>query len=242
MISTSSRQFRSSAARIMRPTRGSTGRRASSRPSDVSAGGDRWRPVRTASCSRPEWHRRGRVEKRKLLDRAQFQCEGLQNDRRQVRAPNLRSGVVFPADVILFAIESNADAGSDPAAASFALIGRRLRDGLDRQSLDLGARRVAADARRARVDDGTYAGNGQRGLRHVGCQHHASLRVRLEDPVLFLGGQTRVQRKDIQGISPACDVVVPARPRFPECLAPSARTPGCHPPALDPVPRQPLRL
>ena len=57
-------------------------------------------------------------------------------------------------------------------AAALALVGRRLRDRLDRQPLHLGPVAVPGDARGARVDDVLDAGHGERGLGHVGRQHH----------------------------------------------------------------------
>ncbi|MCY1174198.1 hypothetical protein D9M73_143920 [compost metagenome] len=67
----------------------------------------------------------------------------------------------------------------------------------DRQALDLGAVAVATDARGAAVDHVTDARHGQRGFRDVGCQHHATARVRLEDPLLFGRRQACVQRQDL---------------------------------------------
>ena len=90
---------------------------------------------------------------------------------------------------------------ADPAAAARALVGRRLRDRLDRQPLHLEPVAVAGDPRRARVDHVPDAGHGQRGLGDVGGQHDPPPGVRREHPVLLGGRQPGVQRQDL-GRSP----------------------------------------
>ena len=63
-----------------------------------------------------------------------------------------------------------------PAAPALALVGRGLRDRLDRQPLHLEPLAVAGDAGRAGVDHVPDAGHGQRGLGHVGGQHDPAAR------------------------------------------------------------------
>ncbi len=62
-----------------------------------------------------------------------------QDHRRQVGAQDLRIGELRPAVEVLLAVEPDADAGLDAAAAARALVGGGLRDRLDRQPLHLGA-------------------------------------------------------------------------------------------------------
>ncbi len=73
----------------------------------------------------------------------------------------------------VLAVQPDADAVRGPAAAALALVGRGLRDRLDGQPLDLGPVAVAGDPRGPGVDHVLDAGHGQRGLGHVGGQHHA---------------------------------------------------------------------
>ena len=63
---------------------------------------------------------------------------------------------------------------------------RRLADRLDRQLLDLAAKAVALDARRAGVDHVADARHRQRGLGDVGGEHDAARAVRREHLVLLL--------------------------------------------------------
>ena len=105
-------------------------------------------------------------------------------------------------------VEPDADAVGRAPAAALALVGRRLRDRLDRQPLDLQAGRVAADARRARVHDVADPGHGERGLGDVGGEHDAAAGVGREDAVLLGGGQPRVQRQDLDvGAQPSAQRV-----------------------------------
>src|SRR3546814_7862317 len=68
-----------------------------------------------------------------------FEMQGLhaQDDRRQRRAQHFRIGKRRPCFEIAFGIQTNAYARPNAAAASGALIGRSLTDGLDTQLLDL---------------------------------------------------------------------------------------------------------
>ena len=85
----------------------------------------------------------------------------------------------------------------DAPAAALALVGRCLRDRLDRQPLHLEPVAVAGDPGGAGVDHVLDARHGQRGLGDVGGQHDPAPAVRLEDPVLLGRGQPGVQRQDL---------------------------------------------
>ena len=78
-----------------------------------------------------------------------------------------------------------------------ALVGRGLADRLDRQPLHLGAHRVAADPRDARVDDVPDARDGQGRLRDVGGEYDAAPGVRGEHLVLLGRREPRVERHDL---------------------------------------------
>ena len=82
------------------------------------------------------------------------------------------------AGEVVLVVEADADAVGDAPAAAGALVRRRLADRLDRQLLDLAAKAVALDARRAGVDDVADAGHGERGLGDVGGEHDAARAVR----------------------------------------------------------------
>ena len=68
----------------------------------------------------------------------------------EVRAQDLRVGEARALGEVLLGVEADADAVGGAPAAALALVGRGLRDRLDRQPLDLQPRAVAADARGAR--------------------------------------------------------------------------------------------
>ena len=101
------------------------------------------------------------------------------------------------ASEVVLGVQADADAGRDAPAAAGALVGRRLRDRLDRQSLHLQPAAVAGDARRAGVDDVAHAGHGDRRLGDVRRQHDAPAAVRLEDAVLLGRRQPGVQRQHL---------------------------------------------
>ena len=121
-------------------------------------------------------------------------------------------------------------------AAALALVGRRLRDRLDRQPLHLQPRAVAADPRRPGVDHVADARHGQRRLGDVGGQHHAPLRVRLEHPLLLGRRQPRVQRQHL-------DVERSGRAARPPCRGSRARRSGTRArrPGLRAAARRPRR-
>ena len=205
MIRTSRTQPFRSASRIIRPIRGSTGSRASLRPSPVM------RPSLNAFNSA------SRVSPSAMLRASGGSMNGnfgmsprpiaaicRMTEARLVRriSGSVNSGRQLE---VLFGVQPDADAVRGAAAAALALVGRRLRDRLDRQPLHLGPAAVPGDARGARVDDVLDAGHGERGLGHVGGQHHpageAGRGAALEDPVLLGGGQPPVQREDVEPVA-----------------------------------------
>ena len=118
-------------------------------------------------------------------------------------------GELRPGLEIGLGVQPDADPVGGPAAAALALVGRGLRDRLDRQPLHLGPVAVPGDARGAGVDDVADAGDGQRGLGHVGGQHDAAgvaARGPGEDPVLLGGGQPGVQRQHLEPVTPGQQV------------------------------------
>ena len=112
------------------------------------------------------------------------------------------------ASVVLLGVQADADAGRDPAAPPGPLVGRRLRDRLDRQSLHLQPAAVAGDAGRPGVDDVAHAGHGDRRLGDVRAEHDAPAAVRLEDAVLLGRRQPGVQRQHlgVAELAPAQEV------------------------------------
>ena len=174
MTSTSRTQPSRSASRIIRPSRGSIGSRASRLPIRVSrssrsapSSSSSWTPARDVAAV-------GRLDEREAGDVAEPERGHLQDDAGEVGAQDLGVGELRPRLEVLLGVEPDRDAGLDPAAAPGALVGRGLADRLDRQPLHLGARGVAADPGDAGVDDVADAGHGQRGLGHVGGEHDAA--------------------------------------------------------------------
>ena len=70
-----------------------------------------------------------------------------------------------------------------------------MRHRLHRQSLDATPGRVPGDAGGSDVDHAPDPGHGERGLRDVRGEDDAALRPRLEDPVLTVVGEPRVERQ-----------------------------------------------
>ena len=95
----------------------------------------------------------GRVEQRQCFQAANPERLAAEQRPRQRRSANLWRGIPVPGEIILLRVQPNADAWPEPPAAAGPLVGRRLRNGLDRQSLDLAPGRVAAHAGEPRVDD-----------------------------------------------------------------------------------------
>ena len=93
MISTSCRQPSSAAARIIRPNRGSTGKRLNWRPISVSSPVGPGAGLDERAVAVAHGLRLGRVEEREPLDRAQPQGLGLQNDGGQVGPLDFRDRV-----------------------------------------------------------------------------------------------------------------------------------------------------
>ena len=153
--STSRTQPSASAARIIRPSRGSTGSCASRRPRSVIApsaveGAEFLQQLHTVADAA----RVRRIEERKALDVAELQRRHLQDHRGQVGPQDLRIGVARAAtSKSVLGVEPDAHAGRGAPGAAGPLRGRGLRDRLDRQPLHLGAAAVARDARGAGVDD-----------------------------------------------------------------------------------------
>ena len=139
----------------------------------------------------------GRVQEREVGDVAELRRRHLEQHAGQVGAEDLRVGEARALLEVLLVVEPDADPVGDPAAAALALVGRRLRDRLDRQPLDLQPRAVAADPGGAGVDHVADPRHGQRRLRDVRRQHDPARAARLEHAVLLAVRQPRVEREDL---------------------------------------------
>ena len=140
---------------------------------------------------------RGRLQEGKVLDAAEVERLHAQDHAGKRRAHDLRVGEARPAREVGFVVEADADAVGDAPAAAGALVRGGLADRLDRQLLDLAAKAVALDARRAGVDDVADARHRQRCFGDVGGQHDAARAVRCEDLVLLLLAQAGEQRQHL---------------------------------------------
>ena len=138
----------------------------------------------------------GRFEKWEVLDLAQLQCQHAQYHVGQRRTQQLGISERCAAGVVGLVIQAIADACRHATAATLALIGRRLRDRFDMQPFELAALAVALHPRGAGIDHIADARHGERGLCHVGGQHHAAFAAGFEHAILIAGRQPRVQRHD----------------------------------------------
>jgi hypothetical protein len=116
-ITSTSRTHRSpSAARIIRPNRGSIGRRASRRPTAVRVRSGRMAPSSTRRATASHGPGVGRVDEGERLDVAEAQGRHLQDDRGQVGAQDLGLGERRAGGVVVLVVEADADARRHPAA------------------------------------------------------------------------------------------------------------------------------
>ena len=136
----------------------------------------------------------GGIDERKAGDVAESERRHLQDDRGQVGPLDLRLGEFRPGLEIVFAVEPDADAVGDSPAASLALLGACARHAFDRQTLNLAARAIAADAGEAGVDHVADPGHRQRGLGHVGREHDATPSTGGEHACLLRRRQAGVER------------------------------------------------
>ena len=116
----------------------------------------------------------GRLDERELGHVTEPDRRHLEDDGRQVGPQDLGLGELGPGVEVVLGVEPDADAGRDAPAASGPLVGRRLRDRFDRESLHLEPAAVPRDARGAGVDDVAHARHGQRRLGDVGGEHDAA--------------------------------------------------------------------
>ena len=116
-----------------------------------------------------------------------------EHHRGQIRSLHLGLGELRPVSESFLVIEPNRDARPEATAPPGTLVGRSLRDGLDRKPLDFGATVETGNAGCPRVDHCVNAGNGEGGLSHIGGQDDSPATVRLKDPLLFGGGEAGVQ-------------------------------------------------
>jgi hypothetical protein len=142
--------------------------------------------------------------KGKVSTSVELQRLHAQDDAGQRGTQDFRIGERRPGVEIGLVVQADADAGRHPAATAGALVGRRLRDLLDLQLLDLVAVGVALDARQPGVDDVADARHGERGFGNVGRQHDAPLAA---DEGLKMRSCSPAERRENSGrISGACAV------------------------------------
>ena len=171
-----------------------------SRPGQSLVRGDR-RQLLEECVAVADGRRVGRLEKRETSDVAEADRGHLEDHRGKARSEYLRLGELRASLEILLGVEADADSGSDAPAPARALVGRRLRDRLYRETLHLEPARVPRDARRTRVDDIADARDGDRGLGDVCRQHDAARFVRAtlpEDPVLLGCREAGIERQHLQ--------------------------------------------
>src|SRR5690606_7804852 len=104
-----------------------------------------------------------RVDERKARRITELERRHLQDDAGKIGAQHFRRRERGPCQEVLFGIEPYTNTVAFAPGAALALIGARLRDLLDRQTLHLAAHAVATDTGEARVNDVADAGHGERG-------------------------------------------------------------------------------
>ena len=147
--------------------------------------------------------RKRRIEEREFLHLAEVEAQRAQDHGGERGAQQLGIGERRPAVVIVLAVQAEADAVRNAAAAPGALPGRRLGNVLHLKLFHLVAVAVALDPRQARVHHVADARHRERGLRDVGRQHDPARRARPEHAVLLGVGQAAVERQDLGVAQPA---------------------------------------
>ena len=212
----------------IRPSRGSSGSRASVLPgcrepapaatvppAPLLTGGERTELLQESDAV-GDLALVGWVDEREPADVAQAQRGHLEDDRGERGALDLRLGELGAGLEVVLGVEPDAHAGRDAATPAGALRGAGPADRLDRQALDLGALAVTRDAGGAGVDDVADAGHGQRGLGDVGREDDPAATPAVEDPVLLGRGQPGEQRENlgvrqlerVQGVGGVADLAL----------------------------------
>ena len=142
-----------------------------------------------------------RIEKRKRRNVAEAECTHLQHHGGEIRAANFGVGIGRLRQMIGFRVQAITDTGRHATAASFALVGARLGDALDRQPLQLRTIAVATHARISRIDDEADVRHRQRRFRDVGRKDDAAPTARRKNALLFRRGQARIQRQHVVSIT-----------------------------------------
>ena len=139
-----------------------------------------------------------RVDERELVEPSEPARGHPEDDRREVRAPDLGRGEPRAGIEVLPGIEPHAHPRTHPPAPPPALIGGGARDRLDGKALDPGAKAVPADAGEPRVDHEPDAGHGDGGLRDVGRENHPPPLAGAEDSLLLRVVETGVEGQHLE--------------------------------------------
>ena len=141
------------------------------------------------------------VQEGKRFDRVNPVCKTQrhhsQNDASERGAKNFGIGEGWTPLELVGLIEAHANTIGDPATATRALIGRRSRDALDLQLLNLAAIAIAFDTRLPRIDHIANPRDRDRGFCHVGGQHNSPpmAPVGTKDFHLVASCQPRIKRQ-----------------------------------------------
>ena len=144
-----------------------------------------------------------RVEEREVRDLAQAERGHLQEDAGEVGPQDLGIGERRARPQIRLVVQPNADAWTEPPASACTLRRTGLRDRLDGKALHLEARRETRHADLPGVDNRPDARDGEGGLGDVGGEHDPAPDMRREDPVLLLGRQAAIERREFHRIPEA---------------------------------------
>ena len=89
----------------------------------------------------------GRIEQWQRFQTADAERLATQQGTGERRAADLRGRVAIPREIVLLRVQTNANTRSKPPAAPRPLVGRRLRNGLNRQPLHLASGDIATHSR-----------------------------------------------------------------------------------------------
>ena len=134
------------------------------------------------------------------------------NDRRRQIAPSyFRSRKRSTTQIVLLIVESNRDTWSKSSATPRALIGRRLWNGLDRQSLHFALGGKSRNTCGSCVDHVTNTRDGQRTFGDIRCENDADFGMPLEDTLLFRFGEPCIEWQHLYFLQSSTLCQMPAK-------------------------------
>ncbi len=127
------------------------------------------------------------IDKRKRRNIRQTQRCHLQDYRSQICPQNFRIGKLRAGVKVLFRIQADTYPFRNTSTTSFTLVGGRLRNRLNRQTLNFGAIAITGNTCRSCIYHILDIRDSQRGFRHVSSKNNAVQVAWIKNALLFCG-------------------------------------------------------